>query len=407
MDGLDYTKVPLGVPPPGQQSNLLDAESQAWIPRLAIYTTLPVALCFIIMRIGTRIRMKHSLGWDDYLSILSGVGHSMLMLRRLLLDDMYGRHFWDIPVSAATSELMKETCAITAMYDVSAALTKVSLLALFLRIFARSRRSKMMIWAGIGFTVASYATLLGAWIYYSAPHQGEGWSDPIYRVRTGRDTPAISVVFGALAIFTDFYIIAIPITAISSLNLSTKKKFGVSALFVTGLLACAFSVAGLSPRIENYRQTMVHGTPDPFWVSCPSYGLAVAEINLGIVCACVPVIVPLLKGLLTQLSVTTSSWRRYWGARSKGSTDTRNLEAGKGSPAPDPNHVGRRWLSLNLGSQKPRGTPSSGTITVTQATEIHMVPYSELRSIDMDYHRYLGNGKNGSHAASAERGRAG
>lgn len=152
-----------------------------------------------------------------------------------------------------------------------------------------------MIWAGIGFTVASYATLLGAWIYYSAPHQGEGWSDPIYQVRTGRDTPAISVVFGALAIFTDFYIIAIPITAISSLNLSTKKKFGVSALFVTGLLsvlfnpspmgillltlptmsrACAFSVAGLSPRIENYRQTMVHGTPDPFWVSCPSYGLA-------------------------------------------------------------------------------------------------------------------------------------
>ncbi|KAF5125056.1 hypothetical protein E5D57_009741 [Metarhizium anisopliae] len=171
--------------------------------------------------------------------------------------------------------------------------------------------------------------------------------------------------------------------------------------------ACAFSVAGLSPRIENYRLTMVHGTPDPFWVSCPSYGLAVAEINLGIVCACVPVIVPLLKGVLTRLSVTTSSWRRYWGARSKGSTDIGNLEAGKGSPAPNPSHVGRRWLSLNLGSQKPRGTPSSGTITVTQATEIHMVPYSELRSIDMDYHRYLGNGKNGSHAASAERGRAG
>lgn len=95
-----------------------------------------------------------------------------------------------------------------------------------------------MIWAGIGFTVASYATLLAAWIYYSAPHQGdEGWSDPVYRMRTGNDTPAISVVFGALAIVTDFYIIAIPIAAISSLNLSTKKKFGVSALFVTGLLS--------------------------------------------------------------------------------------------------------------------------------------------------------------------------
>ncbi|KAG8425927.1 hypothetical protein J3459_008621 [Metarhizium acridum] len=264
-----------------------------------------------------------------------------------------------------------------------------------------------MIWVGIGFTVVSYATLLAVWIFYSVPRSGDkGWTDPGYFMRVAHDTPIISVVLGVLGIVTDFYVIAIPLTAISSLNLSTKKKLGVSALFITGLLACAFSVAGLSPRIENIRLS-VSGVPDPFWISMPSYGLAVAEINLGIVCACVPVIVPLMKALLAKLSHTTSIWQRYWKKTADDSTDMNNLEAGKRSPAQNPNYCGRRLLSFNRGSQKPRGTPSTGTITVTQATEIHMVPYSELRSIDMDYHTYLCSGKNASHAASAERGRAG
>lgn len=95
-----------------------------------------------------------------------------------------------------------------------------------------------MIWAGIAFTVVSYAALLGVWIHYSVPNHGDaGWTDVSFYMRVANYTPTVSVVFGVLGIVTDFYVIAIPLTAISSLNLSTKKKLGVSALFVTGLLS--------------------------------------------------------------------------------------------------------------------------------------------------------------------------
>lgn len=65
MENFDPTRIPVGTPPAGQQSNLIDAESRSWIPRLAIYTTLPVTICFVLMRLAVRIQRKHALGWDD------------------------------------------------------------------------------------------------------------------------------------------------------------------------------------------------------------------------------------------------------------------------------------------------------------------------------------------------------
>lgn len=49
---------------------------------------------------------------------------------------------------------------------------------------------------------------------------------------------------------------------------------------------------------------------------------------------------------------------------------------------------------------------SQNSITVTRAAEIEMSSYAELRSVDLDYHSYLGNGKHGSHTAIARAERA-
>lgn len=94
-----------------------------------------------------------------------------------------------------------------------------------------------MIWAGIVFTAISYTAFLIAWILCSLPFPYEaGWSDPIFLKRTSLQTPAVSLGLGALGTFTDFYIIAIPLTAISRLHMSMVRKIGLSALFATGLV---------------------------------------------------------------------------------------------------------------------------------------------------------------------------
>lgn len=54
--------------------------------------------------------------------------------------------------------------------------------------------------------------------------------------RTREQNPKISVGLGVVGTVTDFYIITIPLTAISGLNMSLARKIGVSTLFATGLL---------------------------------------------------------------------------------------------------------------------------------------------------------------------------
>jgi hypothetical protein len=94
-----------------------------------------------------------------------------------------------------------------------------------------------MIWTGIALTAVSYTALSMAWIYASVPHSGEGgWGNPKYFLRVERDTPPISIGLGAVGTFTDFFTLLIPLLAIMDLNMSTKKKLGVSALFATGSL---------------------------------------------------------------------------------------------------------------------------------------------------------------------------
>lgn len=65
MSGFDPSMIPLASAPPGQTSDLFNAPSRAWVPRLAIYSTLPVAVAFVVMRLYARLRSRMALGWDD------------------------------------------------------------------------------------------------------------------------------------------------------------------------------------------------------------------------------------------------------------------------------------------------------------------------------------------------------
>lgn len=63
----------------------------------------------------------------------------------------------------------------------------------------------------------------------------------VYAERIAPATVKIRLGLGALGKFTDFFVVAIPLTAIPGLRISTQKKIGISALFATGLLYDTFA----------------------------------------------------------------------------------------------------------------------------------------------------------------------
>lgn len=62
--GMDPSKIPIGTPPPGVTPNFVDPPSMSWAGRLAVYTTLPLMVVFVALRIYVRGRSR-LLGPDD------------------------------------------------------------------------------------------------------------------------------------------------------------------------------------------------------------------------------------------------------------------------------------------------------------------------------------------------------
>lgn len=62
--GADLSQIPAAEPPPGIKFNFDNPESQAWMPRVAAYVTLPPMIIFLAMRIYARLRSSR-FGLDD------------------------------------------------------------------------------------------------------------------------------------------------------------------------------------------------------------------------------------------------------------------------------------------------------------------------------------------------------
>ncbi|KAI0814069.1 integral membrane protein [Xylaria sp. FL0064] len=336
------------------------------MPRIAVYTTLPVTVAFVIIRLYSRLHMRQQLKSEDYLCIaagLSSVGCCSVLLA-IFLNDVYGRHIWDIPLVAETTVVLQEGFAVTTLYSLAAPLTKLSLLALFHHLFSPSLRSRILIKIGIVFIIASYTAIIAVCIYSNVPHVGDtGWTDPEFQARLERIDTTLPVVLGSLGTSTDLYVITIPLTSVARLNLSTARKIGLVALFATGLLACSFSFASLVSRAVFFHD------PDVFWASGQPYALAVAEINLGIICACIPVSFPILKLWAQKLN---SWWSSLFNKTEK--DRMRSIDANSPeSLLAVPREVARTVLSL---LRSPNGSRLGNDVT-----DVELGPYYGNRSI--------------------------
>lgn len=105
---------------------------------------------------------------------------------------------------------------------------KLSILLLFLRLFSPNRKARFAIYFGIAFMVLLHVIyiLLTALLCLTSNPSAQCTS----RLEVaGTATSAFNVI-------SDFYILLLPIFAISKLQMPTKKKLEISAVFFTGFL---------------------------------------------------------------------------------------------------------------------------------------------------------------------------
>ncbi|KAI1810611.1 hypothetical protein GGS20DRAFT_167985 [Poronia punctata] len=339
---------PAASPPAGLTSNLVDPESRAWHVVLTIGITLVPALILVALRIYARLGLARRLGADDYACFLATAftitfNGIVLSLLDMPGNGAIGRHIWD--VSLLNIYLYQFPAVVDAVFlRISNTLIKVSLLALYLRIFSPLPRLRFMIWAGMVAVVVFCVVVVFTTLGVCTPERPANLDIGSLTVprRCMKVLPTITTAGTIFSVITDIYILVIPIHIIPSLKLSRRRKAAVGSVFLLGLFACLAGLTNLVIRFERYLPTDLK---DFTWNVTDTYITKVAETNIGLICSCMPAVSAVAMGPMRRFRNLFSP---LFGRSEAGDPGSRGYRDSNGVP-----EVNMRG---GLGLDIPRGT---------------------------------------------------
>lgn len=121
------------------------------------------------------------------------------------------------------------------LYGPTVFFAKFTLLMLYHRIFSPDRWTRLFIYFGIGVIFIVYTVTASMFLGLCVPRKGESWALALLSSRC-RATIVIAYIQGIFNIVSDFYVLVLPLPVLWKLQLPLRKKVGVSAVFITGLL---------------------------------------------------------------------------------------------------------------------------------------------------------------------------
>ncbi|KAI0544972.1 hypothetical protein F4679DRAFT_562986 [Xylaria curta] len=261
----------------------------------------------LAMRIYTRAVIIKKIGWDDWTMVLA-VALALVtgVIVTLMVHYGVGRH----------TVYLSEEQRINAVYMIwlsvpfspgSAAIGKISIALLLMRLMNRNRRQEAFLWGLIFFlivvnlvliivTFAQCTPVTFLWNRVGSNSRGTCW------------TPSVQQNYGyfqgAFSAWSDLVLALFPILIIRKLKMPIRSKVGICFLMSLGVIATA-AAAVKTVELRNL------ATPDFTWDAVPLVYWFLAENWIIIICACIPTIKPLiLKGAFIQrlfLNITGKS----------------------------------------------------------------------------------------------------
>ncbi|KAK8105297.1 Extracellular membrane protein- CFEM domain protein [Apiospora kogelbergensis] len=231
--------------------------------------------------------------------------------------------------------------------------------------------------------VGFYAAWLVAYLIVAPPGKG-GYLDPGYQKHMAGVPVSLITASAYVSVLTDVYIMIIPMHQVPKLGLSYKRKWGISLIFLFGAV-----VRKLSPNHirSDDNKTFIHSA---------------AEVNFGMVCLSMPVVLALFVGRITAFGQSLGSWvnvrkavRHGAGGSASSLSPSDGNESAPESEKPelpmgrkeDPKLVGMRKFIRNI--YRSRAASNSSENHNATATTAVMSTFNDLTSADLSYHAQL------------------
>ncbi|KAH7237926.1 hypothetical protein B0J15DRAFT_503198 [Fusarium solani] len=267
---------------------------------LAITTGVIVAVRFGYKMIVSTVR----LGIDDWLvlaSMLSFVPTAVITVYGTTPNGL-GKDIWTLTPYSITA-ITRFCYFLGILYFVQTAFVKLSIVSFYIRIFP-AQETQRLLWGTFIFTsVWGFAFVLVG-IFSCRPisyfwHQWDGLHEG-----TCTDSNATLWSHASFSVALDFWILAVPLWQLRSLQLHWKKKLSVAIMFSVGTLVTIVSIVRFQALV-HYGKSM-NKTWELYNVSVWS----TIETTVGIICVCLPTIRVVLVRIFPILSTASAQHSR-------------------------------------------------------------------------------------------------
>ncbi|KAL4880293.1 hypothetical protein BJY04DRAFT_219289 [Aspergillus karnatakaensis] len=267
-----------------------------------------VAIVAVALRVTSRV-VGGQLGLDDYTIVASlfvavaiaGVGFPLKTYG-------LGRDIWTIPFHDI-SKTVKLFFVEENLYCVCVGVIKCSMLLLYLRLFP-NKGLRLAVHIALGVTVAWSLASLFSQLFSCKPinHFWNRWDGEHEGHCTSHN--ALLLAHAIINIVMDVVVIAIPMPILFKLHMSLEKRIGMCAMFAVGIVVTVISILRLVEAV-GFNTTM---NPTKDFVPVGVWSLL--EIDIGIMCSCMPGIRALCKRIWAAFFKKPTGYT-YGSSRSK------------------------------------------------------------------------------------------
>ncbi|CAI7638620.1 unnamed protein product [Penicillium bialowiezense] len=351
---------------------------------LTIMILLLLLSCIsVVLRVYCRAFLVHKVGLDDYLIVVGlAITIGMGVMNGFHVSMGTGRHLTDLPLEKVLVPTLKHWYVYQLVYPLSVGMVKFSILAQYYRIFAVKKFR--MATLGVGLFVFAYTIIcvfVNAFECHSKPWRA--W-DPSFP-KGCNNLPMTYFSTAGINILTDILILVMPLPVLVNLNLHTRRKYALVAIFLTGAFASAASIVRLNAL---YKYTT---TKDVSYDAIQILIWSQVEINVAIISASAPSLRPLFNNIFKDSSYARSynkgrgASRTPYGGYGTGRSGTRRtLENGAFElHSADDRDLDHPGLSVDISS--PRMKPShvdrhSSQEFILEGTKINKTVVVEMKS---------------------------
>ncbi|TGJ87045.1 hypothetical protein E0Z10_g1767 [Xylaria hypoxylon] len=277
--------------------------------------TLVLATIFVAARLACRTFIVRQVSWDDYFIVIAWfLAFGLSFAIDYGATKGLGRHDANIHASD-WNPLRRSEYAFTVLYNPALMAFKTSILVFYLRLSKNTQKVlRLASWAVLIIVnlAGSVLTLLN--IFQCRPVEAAfNMTDP-----PGQCIPLLTefICSAPVNIVTDLAILALPLPVLTSMRLPPRQKIILIITFALGIfvtivdvvriyyLQKAISDASSSTFSANYSLDASFGvSPEFAWNASLALLWSAVEVNIGIACACVPTLKPLIIRILPAMLI--------------------------------------------------------------------------------------------------------